>query len=545
LKYLNLSFNALSGQLPAKLGLCSIVDLSHNAFDGDLSALSDWTDMLEILDLSSNRLTGHLLGDIYMFVRLRNLNLSNNGLSGSIPTSYGFLPKLSSIDLSYNQLSGAMPRSLLNSSTLSYLLLSNNELTGNLPLEGASTTSSSSSSSLRITMIDLSRNRLNGNISEGISRFQMLKDLNLGHNRFSGRIPSSLSSLVHLQSLDLSSNELSGPIPESLPNALAQLRLSNNNLSGQIPTNLERFPNSSFYPGNKELHALGPLGGVTTQMVPVRTSSSVHRQSFGIELKAGLIAGSLAALALLLGAAFLFYYKHLTKRSKSSRSGNGARGIPKGHNVWSPCATYLDSSNNPHVHHHKASTAKNPSADLLLDRLSESSKGSDKAREPSKKESLKQKVSFEMSPKHSPRMGEELLTSPVILKVQSPDKLAGDLHFLDKSLLFTAEDLSRAPAEVLGRSSHGTSYKATLDNGHVLTVKWLREGLAKSKKEFGREANKFARVKHPNLIPLRGYYWGPREHEKLILSDFARAGSLAAHIAGEAFFQSPIFFDFV
>lgn len=94
--------------------------------------------------------------------------------------------------------------------------------------------------------------------------------------------------------------------------------------------------------------------------------------------------------------------------------------------------------------------------------------------------------------------------------------------------------LSRAPAKVLGRSSHGTSYKATLDNGHVLTVKWLREGLAKHKKEFAREAKKFGNIRHPNLVSLRGYYWGPREHEKLTLSNYVSTESLANHLYGEA-----------
>jgi serine/threonine protein kinase len=118
----------------------------------------------------------------------------------------------------------------------------------------------------------------------------------------------------------------------------------------------------------------------------------------------------------------------------------------------------------------------------------------------------------------------------MVLKVHSPDRLAGDLFFLDGSLLFTAEELSRAPAEVLGRSSHGTSYKATLDNGHVLTVKWLREGLAKNKKDFTREAKRFGGIKHPHVVPMRGYYWGPREHEKLLLSDYVSTGSLACHL---------------
>ncbi|KAH9669708.1 putative inactive receptor kinase [Citrus sinensis] len=89
----------------------------------------------------------------------------------------------------------------------------------------------------------------------------------------------------------------------------------------------------------------------------------------------------------------------------------------------------------------------------------------------------------------------EVCEQPVRLDVCSPDRLAGELFFLDASLAFTAEELSRAPAEVLGRSSHGTLYKATLDSGHMLTVKWWRVGL-----------------------------------ERLLLADYIQGDSLALHL---------------
>jgi serine/threonine protein kinase len=116
--------------------------------------------------------------------------------------------------------------------------------------------------------------------------------------------------------------------------------------------------------------------------------------------------------------------------------------------------------------------------------------------------------------------------------------LAGELSFLDSSLAFTAEELSRAPAEVLGRSSHGTLYKATLDSGHMLTVKWLRVGLVKHKKEFAKEVKKIGSIRHPNIVPLRAYYWGPREQERLLLADYIQGDSLALHLYGKHFIMS-------
>ncbi|THG12107.1 hypothetical protein TEA_027199 [Camellia sinensis var. sinensis] len=134
------------------------------------------------------------------------------------------------------------------------------------------------------------------------------------------------------------------------------------------------------------------------------------------------------------------------------------------------------------------------------------------------------------SPVSSPPRFIDAIEQPVTLDVNSPDRLAGELFFLDVSLAFTAEELSRAPAEILGRSSHGTLYKATLDSGHMLTVKWMRVGLVKHKKEFAKEVKKIGSMRHPNIVPLRAYYWGPREQERLILADYVRGDNLALHL---------------
>lgn len=119
------------------------------------------------------------------------------------------------------------------------------------------------------------------------------------------------------------------------------------------------------------------------------------------------------------------------------------------------------------------------------------------------------------------------------LKVCSPDKLAGDLQLFDNSLKFTPEELSRAPAEAIGMSCHGTLYKAVLSSGQVLAVKLLKEGIAKGRKEFAREAKKLGNIRHPNLVSLQGFYWGPKEHEKLIISKFVDAACLALYLHGK------------
>ncbi|KAL6273601.1 hypothetical protein ACE6H2_024293 [Prunus campanulata] len=114
----------------------------------------------------------------------------------------------------------------------------------------------------------------------------------------------------------------------------------------------------------------------------------------------------------------------------------------------------------------------------------------------------------------SPSKNQQPLESPDVLKTCSQDKLDGDLHLFDGSLMFTAEELSCAPAKAIGRSCHGTMYKAVLDSGLVLTLKLLREGIAKQRKEFAREVKKLGNIRHPNLVSLLGYYWDLKEHDR-------------------------------
>ena len=83
-----------------------------------------------------------------------------------------------------------------------------------------------------------------------------LVSLNLSRNRLTGQITSEIDMLQSLDALDLSKNQLSGGIPSSLSHIdhLSVLDLSNNNLSGKILTSpqFDTF-NASSYEGNPNL----------------------------------------------------------------------------------------------------------------------------------------------------------------------------------------------------------------------------------------------------------------------------------------------------
>ncbi|GMH28652.1 hypothetical protein Nepgr_030495 [Nepenthes gracilis] len=101
-----------------------------------------------------------------------------------------------------------------------------------------------------ITTIDVSNNKLKGEILEVIGDLVSLQWLNLAHNNFIGRIPPSLASLRELESLDLSSNKLVGQIPDELASltSLEFFNVSQNRLVRPIPQGQQfnTFENNSY-----------------------------------------------------------------------------------------------------------------------------------------------------------------------------------------------------------------------------------------------------------------------------------------------------------
>ena len=64
--------------------------------------------------------------------------------------------------------------------------------------------------------MDLSDNKLYGQLSWKWEEFYNLSTLKILNNDISGRIPPELVKATQLQSLDLSSNHLAGEIPKEL-----------------------------------------------------------------------------------------------------------------------------------------------------------------------------------------------------------------------------------------------------------------------------------------------------------------------------------------
>lgn len=120
--------------------------------------------------------------------------------------------------------------------------------------------------------------------------------------------------------------------------------------------------------------------------------------------------------------------------------------------------------------------------------------------------------------------------------VQESDK--NKLVFFEGcSFNFDLEDLLRASAEVLGKGSYGTTYKAILEDGTTVVVKRLKEVVV-GKREFEQQMDLIGRVgQHPNVIPLRAYYYS--KDEKLLVFDHVPGGSLYARLHGSKDGEKP------
>ncbi|KAL8232984.1 hypothetical protein R6Q57_002762 [Mikania cordata] len=106
------------------------------------------------------------------------------------------------------------------------------------------------------------------------------------------------------------------------------------------------------------------------------------------------------------------------------------------------------------------------------------------------------------------------------------------LVFFDGSSYgFDLEELLRASAEVIGKGSFGTTYKAVMDESSMtVVVKRLNEVVV-SKEDFELQIELIARVgQHQNVVPVRAFFYS--EDEKLLVYDYFPAGSLTTLLHG-------------
>ncbi|XP_027923652.1 receptor-like protein EIX1 [Vigna unguiculata] len=274
--YLDLSNNKLSGRIPLSMG--SLVELKvlvlrNNNLTGELASTLKNCSNLIMLDVADNMLSGPIpswIGESMQ--QLIILNMRENHFSGNLPIQLCYLKYIQLLDLSKNMLSKRIPsclkeltamskkgidtRGTLNGMYFTYMpyikiydYFVEEEYSFNISLIWKGVEQRFKNAEL-IKGIDLSSNKLTGEIPKEIGYLAGLVSLNLSRNNLSGKIPSEIGNLSSLESLDLSRNQISGgiPLPLSEIDNLGKLDLSHNFLSGRIPSgrHFETFDASSF-----------------------------------------------------------------------------------------------------------------------------------------------------------------------------------------------------------------------------------------------------------------------------------------------------------
>ncbi|TXG54002.1 hypothetical protein EZV62_019258 [Acer yangbiense] len=239
---LDISINLFHGNIPiqvdAYLPMLSNLNISINDFDGRIPSSIGDMNSLETLDLSYNELSGKIPEHLAKScINLEYLVLSNNSLEGQIFSAANFnLKYLSRLQLDGNHFIGKIPECMSNSSYLEGLYLTDNRLSGRIP--------SWLGNMSRLVDLIMPNNHLQGPIPPEFCLLQNLQVLNLVENNISGNLPSCFNP-PQIQQVQVSRNKLQGQLKDAFFNSSSLVTLdlgynrfndlSHNNLSRQIP----------------------------------------------------------------------------------------------------------------------------------------------------------------------------------------------------------------------------------------------------------------------------------------------------------------------
>jgi hypothetical protein len=102
---------------------------------------------------------------------------------------------------------------------------------------------------------------------------------------------------------------------------------------------------------------------------------------------------------------------------------------------------------------------------------------------------------------------------------------------LDSKVSFDLEQLLKASAFLVGKSSIGIVYKVVFEKGLTVAVRRLEDGGSQRFREFQTAVEAIGKIRHPNIVSLLAYCWGI--NEKLLIYDYVPNGDLATVIHGK------------
>lgn len=325
-----------------------------------------------------------------------------------------------------------------------------------------------------LTTLSLRFNALSGSIPPEFVNLAVLRNLFLQENSFSGEIPGFLYGMQSLVRLNLAGNNFSGEISERINNLtkLDTLFLEKNGFSGLIPdiniTGLTNF-NVSFNRLNgsvPERFSGFSMSSFEGNSLCGKPLQACPGGSKSNKLSGGAIAGIVIGSFLVFVLIMVVLIVACQKRNGNGKSGSKDLAVGK-----------------------RGGEIENPRENVVV--VEES--------------------------------GSRSMSKSVSARNKSL------VFFGNVAKTFDLEDLLKASAEVLGKGTFGTAYKATLESGMTVVVKRLKD-VTVSEKEFRERIEEIGRMVHVNLVTLKGYYYN--RDEKLLVYDFMPLGSLSALLHG-------------
>lgn len=354
----------------------------------------------------------------------------------------------------------------------------------------------------QLRVLSFKSNSLFGPIPD-LTPLYNLKSIYLNNNRFTGKIPNSLALIHRLKIVVLSDNQLTGEIPSSFVkiSRLYTLLLQNNRLTGQIPSFQQqglRFFNVS----NNDLSG---------EIPQTKTLARFNISSF---LDIPNLCGD-----------------QISKPCPKNRT-------------FPPSTTASSSpiTSNPSPHHKRSNKklililACSISGCIVLAivacmlALLVFGKKGDKERR---------------SKRDIGRGGEEAAAAAGSASTGAGAAVKREFSWENEGLgklvfcggvgeMYSLEDLLKASAETLGRGTVGSTYKAVMESGFIVTVKRLKDSGRLGVDEFRRKMEEIGILRHPNLVPLRAYFQA--KEERLLVYDYFPNGSLFSLIHGTCSF---------
>ncbi|CAA2974572.1 probable inactive receptor kinase At1g48480 [Olea europaea subsp. europaea] len=393
--------------------------------------------------------------------------------------------RVTALRLPASSLSGTIPPDTLSNLTLLRTLsLRLNHLSGPLPSDISRLT--------QLRNLYLQGNRFSGPVPDFLFSVHSLVRLNLAQNKFSGEISSGFNNLTRLRMLYLENNGFTGVLPDIELSRLQRFNISFNSLNGSVPKGLEDMPKNAFL-GNSlcgkplenacEANAETPpaTAGSNENINGVENLGKSKKRKLSGGAIAGIVIGSVVGFVLLLLLLFILRRK---------RSGNKARSID-------------------------VTSIKNQEAGIGEKPLVEPENGGT-SNEFSVAAAAAAALTANGNAKGKTGGGTN----------EETKKLA---FFGNASQVFDLEELLRASAEVLGKGTFGTTYKAVLEVGTVVAVKRLKD-VTISERQFREKIEVVGNLDHQNMVPLMAYYYS--QEEKLLVYDYMPMGSLSALLHG-------------